>query len=83
MLAILGFIVILAHTARVPAGFVVGAVFSLGLFGVGNAAAFAMVTVVMAANILAVAVFGGWGLWAHGVGLGDLGRRKIAHDAGP
>lgn len=83
LLAILGFIVILAHMARVPAGFVVGAVFSLGLFGVGDAAALAMVTIVMAANMLAVAVFGGWGLWVHGVGLGDLGRRKVAANAGP
>ena len=83
LLAILGFIVILAHMARVPAGFVVGAVFSLGLFGVEDATALAMVTVVMAANMLAVAVFGGWGLWIHGVGLGDLGRRKVAADAGP
>lgn len=83
LLAILGFVVILAHTARVPAGFVLGAVFSLGLFGVGDAAALAMVTVVMVANVLAVAVFGGWGLWIHGVGVGDLGRQKVAADAGP
>lgn len=83
LLAILGFIVILAHTARVPAGFVLGAVFSLGLFGVEDAAALAMVSVVMAANMLAVAVFGGWGLWSHGVGLGDLGRRKVAADGSP
>ncbi|WP_104018110.1 lysylphosphatidylglycerol synthase transmembrane domain-containing protein [Roseovarius nitratireducens] len=83
LLAILGFIVILAHMARVPAGFVVGAVFSLGLFGVGDATALAMVSVVMAANMLAVAVFGGWGLWVHGVGLGDLGRWKVAADADP
>jgi len=41
----------------------IGAVFSLGLFGVEDATALAMVTVVMAANMLAVAVFGGWGLW--------------------
>lgn len=83
LLAILGFIVMLAHTARVPAGFVVGAVFALGLFGVEDAAALAMVTVVMAANMLAVAVFGGWGFWNHGVGLGDLGRRKVGADANP
>ena len=83
LLAILGFFVIIAHTARVPAGFVVGAVFSLGLFGVEDAAALAMVTVVMTANMLAVALFGGWGLWSHRVGLGDLGRLKVAADAGP
>ncbi len=82
LMAILGFIVILAHVGRVPAGFVLGTVFSLGLFGVSDATALAMVTVVMAANMLAVAVFGGWGLWIHGVGLGDLGRRKVAADAG-
>lgn len=83
LLAILGFVVILAHMARVPAGFVVGAVFSLGLFGVGDATALAMVAVVMAANMLAVAVFGGWGLWIHGVGPRDLGRRKVAADGRP
>lgn len=83
LLSILGFIVILAHTARVPAGFVVGAVFSLGLFGVDDATALAMVTVVMAVSMLAVAVFGGWGLWSHGVGLGDLTRRKVTADGGP
>lgn len=81
LLAILGFIVILAHMARVPAGFVVGAVFALDLFGVGNAAALAMITVVMATNMLVVAVFGSWGLWVHGVGLRDLGRRKVTTDA--
>ena len=83
LLAIFGFIIILAHTARIPAGFVVGAVFALALFGVENATALAMVTVVMVVNISAVAAFGGWGLWIHGVGFGDLGRRKIAADAGP
>lgn len=83
LVAILGFMVILAHTARVPAGFVLGAVFALGLFGVDDVAALAMVTAVMAANILAVALFGGWGLRVHGVGLGDLGRRKVTDDAGP
>lgn len=83
LLAILGFIVVVAGLARVPAGFVVGAVFALGLFGVDDSTALAMVTVVMATNILAVAVFGSWGLWLHGVGLGDLGTRKVAADAGP
>lgn len=82
LLAILGFVVILAHMARVPAGFVVGAVFSLGLFGVDDAVALAVVTVVMAANMLAVGLFGGWGHWIHRVGLGDLSRRKVAADAG-
>ena len=83
LLAILGFILIIAHTARVPAGFVLGAVFSLGLFGVEDAAALAIVTVVMATNMLAVILFGGWGLWSYGVGLGELGRMKVAADAGP
>ena len=83
LLAILGFVVILAAIARVPAGFVVGAVFALGLFGVEDAAAIAMVTIVMAANMVAVAVFGSWGFRVHGVGLGDLRRRKVAADACP
>lgn len=83
LLAILGFIVIVASIVRVPAGFVVGAVFALGLFGVDDATALAMMTVVIAANMLAVVIFGSWGLWVHGVGLGDLGKRKVAADVGP
>lgn len=83
LLAILGFIVIVAHTARVPAGFAVGAVFALHLFGVTEATAAAMVTVVMAVNLLAVAIFGGWGLWVHDVGLGELRRSRVAVDGRP
>ena len=81
LLAILGFIVILAAIARAPAGFVIGAVFALGLFGVEDATAFAMVTVVMAANMVAVAVFGGWGLWLHGISFSELRTRKVAAEA--
>ncbi len=76
LLAILGFIVILAAMVRVPAGFAIGAVFALGLFGIDDATAFAMVTFVLAANIFAVVLFGTWGLWIHGVGLGDLERHS-------
>lgn len=83
LLAILGFIVILTHMVRVPAGFVVGAVFALGLFGVGDATALAMVTVVMATSMLSIVIFGSWGLWIYGVGLGDLGQQRVAADAAP
>ena len=82
LLAILGFIVILAQAARVPAGFVVGAIYALSLFGVNDVTAFAMVMTVMATNILAVAVFGSWGLWVHGVGFAELkGPKKVEIDA--
>lgn len=81
LLAILGFVVTLSYMARIPAGFVVGAVFALGLFGVGEATAFAMVTVVMATNIAAIVLFGAWGLGLYRVGLRDLGRHRIAADA--
>ena len=77
LLAILGFVVTLSYAARIPAGFVVGAVFALGLFGVDEATAFAMVTVVMAKNVSAILLFGAWGLWVHGVGLRDLGRQRL------
>lgn len=80
LLAILGFIVILAHVARVPGGFIVGAVFALGLFGVGEERAVAMVTVVVTASLLPVGVAGGVTLWRHGVALGELTTRTVPND---
>ncbi len=77
LLAILGFVVILAHLARVPAGFIVGAVFALGLFGVGEERAVAMVTVVVASSLLAIGVVGAFTLWRHGVALGELRTRAV------
>jgi hypothetical protein len=80
LLAILGFIVILAHLARVPGGFIVGAVFALGLFGVGEERAVAMVTVVVASSLLAIGVAGAFTLWRHGIALGELTSRRVPSD---
>jgi len=80
LLAILGFIVILAHVARVPGGFIIGAVFALGLFGVGEERAVAMVTVVFTSSMLAIGVVGAFTLWRHGVTLGELTTRRVPND---
>lgn len=77
LLAILGFIMILAHLARAPGGFIVGAVFALELFQVGEERAVAMVTVVVAASLLAIGVCGAVTLWRHGIALGDLRTREV------
>lgn len=81
LLAILGFVVVLAHLVRIPAGFVLGGVFALGLFGVDQEKALAMVTLVMAASFAAVVLFGMLGLWRQGLTLGDLSAREIGTDA--
>lgn len=80
LLAILGFIVILAHVARVPGGFIIGAVFALGLFGVGEERAVAMVTVVFTSSMLAIGVVGAFTLWRHGIALGALRTRRVPSD---
>lgn len=82
MLAILGFGVILAQAARIPAGFVVGTIYARSLFGVNDITAFVMVMTVMTTNILAVAVFGSWSLWIHGVDFKELrGAKSVKIDA--
>ena len=81
VVAILGFIVVLAHLARIPGGFVLGGVFTLGLFGVREETALAMITLVMVANIAAVFLFGFLGLWRQGLTLRDIGARRIGTHA--
>jgi len=66
--------------ARVPGGFIIGAVFALGLFGVGEERAVAMVTVVVTSSMLAVGVVGAFTLWRHGVALGELTTRRVPSD---
>lgn len=80
LLAILGFIVILAHVARVPGGFIIGAVFALGLFGVGEEQAVAMVALVVASSMAAIGVVGAVTLWRHGIALGELTARQVPDD---
>ncbi len=72
LLVFLGFLHVLANVARIAAGFTVGAVFALGLFGVSNEQALVMVLIVQGANLLTVAVIGAAALWLEGVALGEL-----------
>lgn len=81
LLVFLGFIHILTHFARVMAGFTVGAVFALGLFGVPEEQALATVLIVQGTSLLTVATVGSFALWLQGVTLGDLRARGGAQGA--
>lgn len=72
LIVFLGFLVILAHFARIPGGFFIGAVFALRLLGVAEEQAVAMAVVVQFASLLTVAGVGALALWLHGIALGDL-----------
>ena len=72
LIAFLGFLVILTNFARVAGGFIVGAVFALGLFGVGEEEALAMALIVQGSSLLCVASIGAVALWWNGVGLADV-----------
>lgn len=72
LLVFLGFLVILAHFARILAGFTIGAVFALGLLGVPEEQALAMALIVQGASLLTVAGIGVLALWWQGVALTEL-----------
>ncbi len=72
LLVFLGFLVILAHFARIVAGFTIGAVFALGLLGVPEEQALAMALIVQGASLLTVAGIGVLALWWQGVALTEL-----------
>lgn len=72
LIVFLGFLVILAHFARIPGGFFIGAIFALGLLGVAEEQAVAMAVVVQFASLLTVASVGALALWVQGIALGDL-----------
>jgi uncharacterized membrane protein YbhN (UPF0104 family) len=78
LIVFLGFIVILTHFARIAGGFIVGAVFALGLFGVEAEPAVAMTLVVQISSIATVAAIGALALWRHGFSLADVRRAEIA-----
>lgn len=80
LIAILGFVIILTNFARVPGGFIVAAVFTLGLFDVGEEQALAMVTLVVASTVTAIALVGAFTLWRHGVALSELRFPKAPID---
>ena len=75
VMVLLGFLVIFTHVARLAAGFTVGAVFALGLFGVGEESALAMALTVQIGSALSVAVCGALALWRNGMALADLPGR--------
>ncbi len=81
LIVLLGFIVVVAHFARIPGGFILGAVFALGLFGVDPEPALAMALVVEVASLATVAVLGAVALMRSGVSLDELptSEEDLAH----
>jgi len=79
LLVFLGFLVILGHFARVAGSFVVGAIVALGLFGVPEEEALAMVLIVEGANILSVTSIGAFALWRQGIALSELRAAGVAN----
>jgi len=72
LVVFLGFLVIVGHLLRLAGGFIIAAVFALGLFGVSDEQALAMALVVQAANLLTVALVGAVSLWIQGVAIADV-----------
>ncbi len=72
VMVFLGFHVILGHFARITGSFVIGGIFALGLFGVSEERALAMVLVVQGASLLSVAGIGTLALWRQGIALSEL-----------
>jgi len=68
----LGFLVIIGHFLRLAGGFLIGAVFALGLFGVPKEEALTMAIVVQAMNLMSVGIIGAVTLWTQGIALSDL-----------
>ena len=71
LMIFLGFLVIIGHFARIACGFIIGAVFALGLLGVPQEEALAMSLIVQASNLLSVAGIGAFTLWLQGIALAD------------
>lgn len=80
ILALLGFFAFVAHVVRVPGGFLLGAVFALGQFGVSEDRALAIAMIVFFSSIATVAVIGAFNLWHHGIALGELRTQDVADD---
>ncbi len=80
LIVFVGLVHILTHMARVPGGFIVGSVFALGLFDVGEELALAMALVVQASSLVSVATIGAFTLWRNGVGLTDLRTGNLGNN---
>jgi hypothetical protein len=78
LLVFLGFLVILGHFARVAGSFLLGGVFALGLLGVAEEEALAMVLVVEASNLLSIALVEAIALWRQGAAVAELQRVTVA-----
>jgi len=72
LLVVFGFLAVVTHFARITAGFTVGAVFALGVLGLSEEQALAMVLTVQVANMLTVTVIGAPVLWLRNVSLREL-----------
>lgn len=81
LIVFLGFVVIVAHFARIAGGFTVAAIFALGLFGVSDERALAMVLAVQLSSLLTVAAVGAFALWRSGLALSEF-RAQQEHGAG-
>jgi hypothetical protein len=80
IMVFLGFLVILGRFARIAGSIIIGGIFALGLFGVSEERALAMMLVVQGASLLSVAGIGALALWQQGVALSEL-RADGAADA--
>jgi len=78
LMVFLGFLVILGHFLRLTGGFIIAAVFALGLFGVPDEQALAMALVVQASNLLSVALIGAVALSGQGIAISELRSLKDA-----
>lgn len=79
VMVFLGFLVILGHFARIAGSFIIGGIFALGLFGVSEERALAMVLVVQGASMLSVAGIGALALWQQGVALSEVRAAGASH----
>ena len=80
IMVFLGFLVIMGHFARLAGGFVLGAVFVLGLFGVRGEEALAITLIVQASNLLSVAITGALALWLQGIAIAEV-RAAVETDS--
>ena len=76
LVVFLGFLIILSRLARIPGGFLVGAIFALDLLGVPDEQALVMVLLVQVSSLLAVASIGAFALWRSGIALDELRLAK-------
>jgi hypothetical protein len=76
LIVFLGFLIILSRLARIPGGFLVGAIFALDLLGVPDEQALVMVLLVQFSSLLATASIGAFALWRSGIALDELHLAK-------